>query len=118
MATQEEVSESTSGLTDEQIRQETGAPFILSGNRRLAAAALQEGQNRVLYLLLAIGDENVAHDHWHPDVADALLNARQEIIKRLKVPRPGGVMNTVWPQLKADGTRDWPDFEKYTWTSG
>lgn len=112
MATQEKVSESTSGLTDEQIRQETGAPFILSGHRRLAAKALQEGQNRALYLLLAIGDENVAHDNWHPDVADALLNARKEIVKRLRLNAPH------YPSVGGKWPDEYPDFEKYTWTSG
>ena len=79
---------------------------------------IDEGRNQVLYLLLAIGDENVAHDNWHPDRAEILLEARQEIVSRLKHPRPDGAMNTVWPRLKADGTRDWPDFEKYTYRPG
>ena len=76
-------------------------------------ALIQEGRNQVLYLLLCLGDENVAHDNWHPDRAQVLAEARLEIVTRLKLPRPGGVCNTVWPPLLADGTRDWPDFETY-----
>ena len=74
-------------------------------------ALIQEGRNQVLYLLLAIGDENVAHDNWHPNRAMVLVEARQEIVKRLKHPRPDGVCNTVWP-------KEWPDFENYTYTPG
>ena len=58
-----------------------------------------EGRNQVLYLLLALGDENVAHDNWHPDRASILVEARKVIVKRLKHP-------FMWP-------RDWPDFEIY-----
>lgn len=58
-----------------------------------------EGRNQVLYLLLALGDENVAHDNWHPDRAAILVEARKGIVKRLKHP-------IVWP-------REWPDFETY-----
>ena len=76
-------------------------------------ALIQEGRNQVLYLLLGLGDENVAHDNWHPNKATVLVEARQEIVQRFKVPRLDGVMNTVWPRLKEDGTRDWPDFETY-----
>ena len=74
---------------------------------------IQEGRNQVLHLLLCLGDEAVAHDNWHPDRATVLLETRQEIVRRLKHPRPDGVCNTVWPRLKEDGTRDWPDFESY-----
>jgi len=81
-------------------------------------ALIQEGRNQVLYLLLGLGDENVAHDHWHPDRAQILYEARKEIVKMFKVPRPDGVMNTVWPRMKEDGTRDWPDFETYTYCPG
>ena len=81
-------------------------------------ALIQEGRNQVLYLLLAIGDENIAHDHWHPDRAEVLVLARQEIVKRLKHPRPDGVYNTVWPPLLADGARDWPNFETYLCRAG
>mgnify|MGYP001575013587 CR=1 FL=1 len=83
-------------------------------------ALIEEGRNQVLYLLLAIGDENVAHDHSHPEVAHVLFEARREIVRRLKHPREKGegVKNTFWPPLKADGTRDWPDFENYSYTPG
>lgn len=81
-------------------------------------ALIQEGRNQVLYLLLEIGDDNVAHDRFRPGTARILYEARHEIVKRLKHPRPDGVMNTVWPPLKADGTRDWPDFETYTYNPG
>lgn len=74
---------------------------------------IQEGRNQVLYLLLCLADENVEHDNWRPDRAKVLVEARQEIVKRFKVPRPDGVMNTVWPRMKRDGTREWPDFETY-----
>ena len=67
-------------------------------------ALIQEGRNQVLYLLLAIGDENVAHDHWHPDRAEFLYETRQEIVHRLRTP-------TRWPE-------EWPDFERYTHTPG
>ena len=81
-------------------------------------ALVQEGRNQVLYLLLCLGDENVAHDNWNPERATVLVKGRQEIVRMLKHPRPGGVYNTVWPPLKADGTRDWPDFETYLCTPG
>lgn len=60
---------------------------------------IQEGRNQVLYLLLGLGDENVAHDNWHPDRANVLVEARQEIVKRLK-------HQNRWP-------REWPDFKTY-----
>ncbi len=81
-------------------------------------ALIQEGRNQVLYLMLCIGDENVAHDNWHPDKARLLYETRKTIVGWLKHPKPNGVYNTVWPQLLLDGTRDWPDFEKYTYTPG
>jgi len=65
---------------------------------------VEEGRNQVLYLLLAIGDENVAHDHWHPDRAQFLFEVRKEIVGRLKHP-------LVWPQK-------YPDFEAYSFTPG
>lgn len=65
---------------------------------------IQEGRNQVLYLLLCIGDENVVHDDWHPEKAETLLEARREIIKRLRTQE-------FWP-------RQWPDFEKYTYRPG
>jgi hypothetical protein len=76
---------------------------------------IQEGRNQVLYLMLVIGDENVEHDNWRPQVADILYKARVEICQMLKHPKPDGrgVMNTFWPR---DG--EWPDFEKYTYTPG
>jgi len=63
-----------------------------------------EGRNQVLYLLLALGDENVAHDNWHPERANILVEARQEIVKRLK-------HTIMWP-------KEWPDFEAYTCCPG
>jgi hypothetical protein len=78
---------------------------------QLSEELIQEGRNQVLYLMLCIGDENVAHDNWHPEKADVLLEARLEIVERLKHPRSDGVQNTVWP-------REWPDFEKYTYCPG
>jgi hypothetical protein len=65
------------------------------------ARLVQEGRNQVLYLLLAIGDENVAHDHWHPDRAQFLYETRKEIVHRLRT-------RTRWP-------REYPDFEEYTY---
>jgi len=76
-----------------------------------AEALIQEGRNQVLYLMLCLGDENVAHDNWHPEKAEILFETRREIVKRLKHPRENGVMNTVWP-------REWPDFEGYTYCPG
>ena len=103
-------------LTDEQIRLETKAPVVLGGHRRLAAKAhemgIEEGQNRVLYLLLCIGDENVAHDHWHPDKAQFLYETRLEIVKRLELDAPH------YPSLGSHWPKEYPDFEKYTYRSG
>ena len=65
---------------------------------------VQEGRNQVLYLMLAIGDENVAHDNWHPDLAHFLYETRVEICQRLK-------SRDRWP-------KEWPDFIKYTYTPG
>ena len=65
---------------------------------------LQEGRNQVLYLLLAIGDENVAHDNYHPDKSHFLYETRLEIVRRLK-------QKPVWPT-------EWPDFTQYTYTPG
>lgn len=72
---------------------------------------IQEGRNQVLYLMLCIGDENVAHDNWHPDRAHILYEARKKIVQMFKHPREGGVYNTRWP-------KEWPDFENYTYSSG
>jgi hypothetical protein len=64
-----------------------------------------EGRNQVLYLLLAIGDENVAHDHFHPEIAEILLDARRKIVFRLRHE------GRKFPDK-------YPDFEAYTYTSG
>lgn len=87
-------------------------------NEKEKAALIQEGRNQVLYLMLCIGDENVAHDNFHPEVAQPLYEARKEIVQRMKQIREDGVKNTMWPHRRPDGTRDWPDFEKYTYCSG
>lgn len=63
-----------------------------------------EGRSQVLYLLLCLGDENVAHDHWHPDRTHTLFEARKEIVQKLKHPRQ-------WPE-------EYPNFETYTYTPG
>ena len=76
------------------------------------AELIQEGRNQVLYLLLAIGDENVAHDNWHPDRANTLVEARQEIVKRLKLNAP------YYPSLGGQWPREWPNFETYTCCPG
>lgn len=47
---------------------------------------IQEGRNQVLYLLLAIGDECVAHDYFHPDKAHFLYEVRREVVRRLMLP--------------------------------
>lgn len=65
---------------------------------------IQEGRNQVLYLMLAIGDENVAHDHYHPDRSHFLYETRVEICKRLK-------HQNYWP-------KEWPNFEQYTYCPG
>ena len=67
-------------------------------------ALIQYGRNQVLYLLLVLGDENVVHDDWHPDIAQVLVDARKQIVSRLKV-------QNTWP------TR-WPDFETYSCRPG
>lgn len=69
-----------------------------------AEALIQEGRNQVLYLMLCIGDENVAHDNWNPAKADVLVEARREILKRLKYTER-------WP-------KEWPDFASYTYCPG
>lgn len=82
--------------------------------------AIEEGRNQVLDLLLALGDEEVAHDNWHPERAKVLMEARQKIARLLKNPMPDGkgVGNYPWPPRKTDGSRDWPDFENYSWRAG
>ena len=74
-------------------------------NEQEKQAVIQEGRNQVLYLLLAIGDENVAHDHWHPDKAHFLYRTRVEIVGRLRHEQHH------FPQ-------EYPDFEKYTYRAG
>jgi hypothetical protein len=74
-------------------------------------ALIQEGRNQVLYIMLAIGDENVAHDNFHPDKAHFLFETRREIVQRLKRGTPDGVTTMPFP-------REWPDFEKYTYCPG
>ena len=76
------------------------------------AESVQEGHNQVLYLLLAIGDENVAHDHWHPDRAQFLYEVRKEIAKRLRFDAPH------YPALGGEWPKKYPDFEHYTYTPG
>ena len=65
----------------------------------------------MLYLLLCIGDENVAHDHWHPDRAHLLYQTRREIVRRLEFRDRKVPEEHRWP-------KEWPDFETYTYTSG
>ena len=71
-----------------------------------------EGRNQALYLLLAIGDENVAHDHWHPDRAQLLYETRVDICRRLKLNAPH------YPALGGEWPKKYPDFEQYTFRSG
>jgi len=78
-------------------------------NTKQREELVQEGRNQVLYLLLAIGDEYVAHDHWHPDKASFLLEVRRKIVLRLREP------DRKWP---SDAGRPWPDFETYTYSPG
>lgn len=73
---------------------------------------IREGRNQTLYLLLAIGDENVAHDSWHPDKAQFLYEVRKEIAKRLRLNAP------YYPSLGGEWPREYPDFEKYTYCPG
>lgn len=75
-------------------------------------ALIQEGRNQALYLLLCIGDENVKCDHFHPDVAHILFEARKEIVKRLKLNTPH------YPSLGHQWPKEYPDFETYTYTPG
>lgn len=73
---------------------------------------IKEGENRVLYLLLAIGDENVAHDNFHPEEAHFLYEVRKDIVQRLKLDAPH------YPSLGGEWPKEYPDFEKYTYTPG
>lgn len=69
---------------------------------------IQEGRNQVLYLLLAAGDENVAHDNWHPERAQFLLDVRRHILSEIRHRDENSI---PWP-------RDWPDFQEYTYCPG
>lgn len=73
---------------------------------------IQEGQNRVLYQLLSIGDENVAHDNWHPDKAQFLYEVRQDIVRRLELDAPH------FPALGGSWPKEYPDFKNYTYRPG
>ena len=73
---------------------------------------IQEGQNRVLYLLLGIGDENVAHDNWHPDRAHLLFKVRVDIVNRLRLDAPH------YPALGGHWPEKYPNFKTYTYTPG
>ncbi len=75
-------------------------------------ALIQEGRNQALYLLLSIGDENVAHDNWHPDHTQILYEARKEIVRRLRANAPH------YPSLGGEWPKEYPDFDKYSYTSG
>jgi len=81
-------------------------------NNKEKQALIQEGRNQALYLLLAIGDENVAHDHFHPDKAHFLYETRKEIGKRLQLNAPH------YPSLRGDWPKEYPDFESYTYSLG
>jgi len=72
---------------------------------------VQEGRNQVLYLLICIGDENVAHDHWHPDRAHFLYETRREIVRRLEFRDREIPEGRRWP-------KKWPDFGTYIYTPG
>jgi hypothetical protein len=63
---------------------------------------INEGHNQILYLLLCLSDENTEHDNWHPKKRDILIEARFEIMKRLKYQK--------FPLT-------YPNFEKYTYCS-
>lgn len=73
---------------------------------------IQEGRNQVLYLLLCLADENVAHDNWQPDRAQTLIDARKEIVKRLNLNAPH------YPALGGEWPKEYPDFAEYTCCPG
>ncbi|MGR3295838.1 MAG: hypothetical protein ACUZ8A_06390 [Candidatus Bathyanammoxibius sp.] len=75
-------------------------------------AAIKEGENRALYLLLVIGDENVAHDHFHPDKAHSLFEVRKDIVRRLELDAP------YYPSLGGNWPTEYPDFKTYSYTLG
>jgi hypothetical protein len=72
---------------------------------------LEEGRNQVLYLMLCAGDEEVAHDNWHPDKAQFLYETRLKILSEIRHRERNMPADTRWP-------KKWPDFEKYTYTPG
>lgn len=72
---------------------------------------LQEGRNQVLYLLLVAGDDQVAHDHWHPEQAEFLLETRRNIIDQIGIREKYRKAENRWPD-------EWPDFYNYTYNSG
>ena len=73
---------------------------------------IEEGRNQVLYLLLAIGDQNVAHDNYHPDRAQFLYEVRKKIVKRLRLNAPH------YPFLGGEWPKVYPDFEEYSYRPG
>ena len=73
---------------------------------------IQEGRNQVLYLLLAIGDENVAHDNFRPDKAQFLYEVRQDIVRRLELDAP------YFPALGGPWPKKYPDFKEYSYCPG
>ena len=81
-------------------------------NNNEKGALIEEGRNQALYLLLAIGDKNVAHDNWHPDRAQLLYEVRKDIVRRLRLNAPH------YPSLGGAWPEKYPDFEKYTYTPG
>lgn len=81
-------------------------------NDKEKQALIQEGRNQALYLLLAIGDENVAHDNFHPDKAHFLYEVRKDIVGRLQFNAPH------YPSLGGKWPEKYPDFATYTYTPG
>ena len=75
-------------------------------------ALIQEGRNQVLYLLLGIGDEHVAHDNFHPGQAHFLFEVRKEIVNRLRLNAPH------YPSLGGSWPKEYPDFSTYTYSAG
>lgn len=81
-------------------------------NESERAALIQEGRNQALYLLLNIGDENVAHDNFHPGRAQFLFEVRKDIVNRLRLNAPH------YPSLGGAWPKEYPDFATYTYCSG
>jgi len=73
---------------------------------------ITEGQNRVLWHLLCIGDENVAHDHWHLDKAQFLFETRMDIVRRLEANAP------CYPSLGDSYPSKYPNFKTYSYSPG